>query len=127
VITLKTTYLRFVFGTNRGAPREQLGIIASLAYLKDADQLSEGDRARAEELLLWFESQLPCPPFSGRKYPQEAVSWFKASAVTMIAKAREVAVLLEEYDHPVRMLRTQQPGMILYEDDFQVIAKSRHF
>jgi hypothetical protein len=95
--------------------------------MKETDQLSDYDRPQADELLLWFETHLPCPPFSRKDYPRDAVSWFKASASTVISKAREVAVLLEEYDYPVRVLKTEQPGMILYEDEFQVLAKSKKF
>jgi hypothetical protein len=52
-----------------------------------------------------------------------AVCWFKAGAAWQIALAREVCALLAQHDVASRMLRTDRPGYIVYEDDAQVAAE----
>ena len=124
---MKRKYVRFVVGTNREKPTEQNGVVSSLRFIKEAGKLPDYEVQHAEEILRWLNSNLPCPPFSASKWPPDAISWFKASARGMIAKFRELISILEQYDEPVRMLTTNQPGVILYEDEFQIVAHSVHF
>ena len=35
---------------------------------------------------------------------------------------RDLALVLKSHDIPVRMLRSERPGKILYEDQFQVVV-----
>jgi len=124
---VKTTYVRFVVGTNREDPKHQLGIIASVRFLKERGQLPDYELEHVEEIFLWLDTHLPCPPFTGKRWSRDATSWFKGSAQGMISKFRDLIAILEQYGHPVRMLRTERPGMILYEDEFQIVAESRHY
>ena len=122
---LKPIYVRFVVGTNREKPTRQLGVIASLQDLKEKSQLPNYQADHVEEIFLWLDTHLPCPPFTRKNWPPDAISWFKGSAQSIISKFRELIAILEQDDHPVRMLQTERPGMILYEDEFQVVAKSK--
>jgi hypothetical protein len=36
---------------------------------------------------------------------------------------RELAVLLEQHDRPVRMLCSPHPGKVVYEDPFQIVVE----
>jgi hypothetical protein len=123
----KPIFVRFVVGTNREKPTHQTGVITSLEYLKKTGQLPDYEAEHVEEIFLWLNTHLPCPPFKAKDWSPDAISWFKGSAQSMISKFREMIAILEQYDHPVRMLKTEQPGMILYEDEFQVVAQSRHY
>jgi len=120
-------YVRFVFGTNREEPKTQAGVVASLRWLKESGVLPDYEVEHVDELFSWLNTHLPCPPFSRKEWSPDAISWFKDSAQDMISKFRELISILEQYDQPVRMLTTDRPGMILYEDEYQVIAQSRHF
>jgi hypothetical protein len=51
------------------------------------------------------------------------VAWFKDSATGSIQQMRMLAVLLAQHDRPVRMLRSRNPGKVLYEDDDQVVVE----
>lgn len=123
----KPIYVRFVVGTNREKPRTQAGVITWLQDLKERGQLPDYEAEHVEEFFQWLETHLPCPPFKGKGWSPDAISWFKGSAQSMISKFRELIAILEQHDHPVQMLKTEQPGMILYEDEFQVVAKSKHY
>ena len=48
--------------------------------------------------------------------------WFKRSALRPIEYAWDVVHVLRETGRAVEMVRTAQPGTILYEDGFQVVA-----
>lgn len=124
---MKRTYVRFVVGTNREEPKYQTGIVASIRLVAEKGKLPKYEVEHVEEIFSWLNTHLPCPPFSREQWSPDAISWFKASAQEMIYKFRELIAILEQYDHPVRMLTTDQPGVILYEDDFQVVAESKHY
>ena len=95
--------------------------------MKESGQLPVYEVEHVEEIFLWLNTHLPCPPFNGKKFPPEAISWFKGSALGMISKFRELIAILEQFDQPVRMLTTEQPGMIWYEDEFQIVAQSKFY
>lgn len=51
------------------------------------------------------------------------MAWFKDSAEESITQFRMFAALLEQHNLSVRMLRSGNPGKILYEDSFQVVVE----
>jgi hypothetical protein len=55
----------------------------------------------------------------------DAISWFKDDAIEFIDKMRDLGSILEENGFLVRTLVTEHPGMILYEDEFQIVSKNR--
>ncbi|HNO78413.1 MAG TPA: hypothetical protein PKN33_10175 [Phycisphaerae bacterium] len=56
---------------------------------------------------------------------QRAISWFRSTANEPIQKVRDMAALLEVNDVHVRMVKTNDPGTVIYEDDWQVVAVPR--
>ena len=76
-----------------------------------------------EETYEWFNTNLPCPPFSSSEWSRDAVTWFKDSAHASIKRMRELAVLLESHGRLVRMLRSDNPGKVLYQDRYQVVVE----
>ena len=75
--------------------------------------------------LSWFKQYLPSPDEEAFEYASHNVGicWFKAEAVHMIRRARNMAILLGAGDIFITEVKTKNPGMILYSDDFQIIAK----
>ena len=52
------------------------------------------------------------------------VCWFKTeNADEMMKMIRPALWLLERYDHPYYLVFTNDPGEIVYEDQYQVAAK----
>ena len=49
----------------------------------------------------------------------------KTPAIEFIDKMRDLVTILEENGFQVRTLVIEQPGMILYEDEFQIVSKNR--
>lgn len=77
----------------------------------------------SKELFERLNNEMPCPPFSQNDW-KDCVCWFKDTATEWIAVFREMIAILEDSDFHVATLTTDRPGMIVYEDEFQVVAKS---
>ena len=103
------------------------GIFQAMYRLWRAGRLLPHEEAWWAELRAWLDFDLDAPDrLSRSRRPgahECAISWFKASASEHIAKAREVAALLAQHDIPSRMLTTDRPGYIVYEDSVQVAAE----
>jgi len=80
-------------------------------------------------LRFWFGENLEVPSKFSRSSSKaqhkkrKAISWFRDSATEHIKNIREIVQILSEYGIAVRMLTTERPGYIVYEDEFQVVAE----
>lgn len=54
---------------------------------------------------------------------ERAICWFKPEARIPIAYAWDMVAVLRERGHHVEMLKTAEPGTLLYEDGWQIVAK----
>ncbi|MCE3002243.1 MAG: hypothetical protein LW860_06015 [Xanthomonadaceae bacterium] len=115
-------YIRFVVGSEGEDHRQLTGIVTEARLLRDRGHLTPEEEDRLERTYAWLNANLPCPPFSTAGWSRDAVSWFKDSAEAAIREFRLLATLLEEHGRPVRMLRSRNPGKVLYEDSFQVVV-----
>jgi hypothetical protein len=120
-------YVRFVIARRHPDTGVQMGIFEAVELLPRVGRLPEWDEARLAELRAWFRANLPFPTRVARSRrpngQHAAVSWFKASAGEHIARARELAAVLEAHDVRTEMLSTDRPGYVVYEDDIQVLAE----
>lgn len=116
-------FIRFVVGSD-GEPHRQLtGIITEVRFLRDDGRLSNEECSRLERTYQWFNDHVPVPPFSAGRWPRDVVSWFKADAHEAISGMWELSAILRDHDVPTRMLRSPNPGRVVYEDDLQVVVK----
>jgi len=83
----------------------------------------------AEEIFDRMNKDLPCPPFEGSGWSSDCISWFKdtPSAQEWISVFRDIIAILEDCDLDVGTLTTDSLGMIVYEDDYQIVAQSRTY
>lgn len=116
-------YIRFVVGGEDENHRLLTGIVTEARFLRDRGELTIEEEQRLESVYEWLNSNLPCPPFSTSGWSRDAVSWFKDSAIEPIRSFRVLAALLEHHNRGVRMLRSRNPGKVLYEDQFQVVVE----
>lgn len=120
-------YVRFVVGTNREAPGSQAGVVTELRMLRDDGGLADYEVDHINELFGWINDELPCPPFKESRWSKDAICWFKDSAQDVISRIRDMIAILEIHGRPVRMIVTKDPGRILYEDPYQVVAHSIYY
>jgi hypothetical protein len=116
-------FLRFVVGGDDEHHKVLTGLVTEARLLHDKGELAAYEEQQLEETYTWLNANLPCPPFSTSGWSREAVSWFKHTAKESIEKMRLLAVLLESHGKQVRVLRSPNPGKVLYEDNFQVVVK----
>jgi hypothetical protein len=116
-------FLRFVVGGDAEHHRLLTGLVTEARLLRDRGKLAPHEAERLEAIYEWFNSNLPCPPFSSSGWSRDAASWFKDSAKDSIKQMRALAVLLESHGLLVRTLRSKNPGKVLYEDDHQVVVE----
>ena len=116
-------FIRFVVGGDTEDHRQLTGIVTEARFLRDRGELSGEEEQRLEGVYVWLNTHLPCPPFAAAGWSREAVAWFKDSASESIRQCRILAALLEHHHRSVRMLRSRNPGKLLYEDEFQIVVE----
>jgi hypothetical protein len=116
-------FVRFVVGHEHESHRVLTGIITEARILRDRGVLEPYAAAWLEEAYEWLNANLPCPPFSSSGWPRDVVTWFKDDAGESIRKLWEITSMLKEHGVPVRLLRSKNPGKVLYEDPFQVVVE----
>ncbi|MDB5658737.1 MAG: hypothetical protein JWS10_1352 [Cypionkella sp.] len=81
-------------------------------------------------LLDWFDANLDEPTAFNRSTSKKnmvnrngvGLSWFRPEASKHIAKAFDAAAIIEQFGFPVTVLKSTQPGYIVFEDTFQIVA-----
>jgi len=116
-------FIRFVVGGDAEHHRSLTGIITEARLLRDNGGLNQDQISWLEEVYKWFNATLPAPPFSSGSWPRDAVCWFRDDVGEAIKKMWEIASLLKEHGVPVRMLRSANPGKILYQDPYQIVVE----
>jgi len=107
-------YLRFVFAEAEPRTRRRIGILREGRSLcRETDDVAA--------LYVWLNAHLPIPPkqsFSGAR----ALCWFKLDARNCIERVRELAFMLEKRGKRIWQVYNRNPGLITYEDEYQIVA-----
>lgn len=121
------TLLRFIVDYPAESGFQPCGLFTAARGLEDEHRLAPHEASWLTEICDWFNDQLPCPPFSQGRLPLDSVCWYRATATRFIARMWDLAALLIEHGEPMRMVKTRKPGLILYSDDYQVVALPHRF
>jgi hypothetical protein len=108
--------------------RTRLGLFQALDEARLSDQAADWALAAIRDLADWFSAHLDAPTRFSRATSnggeQQGLSWwFKPSAREHIQKMHELKTALENCGVHVEQLTTDDPGLILFEDDHQVVAE----
>jgi hypothetical protein len=116
-------YLRFVVTQIHKASNQPKGLFITAGELLHSEKLSSEEQTRLEDLLNWFNENLPKPPISNfRNRSYRAIFWFKSEAEGCISRIWEMAHLLEYHGYLIEMQKCRKLANIIYEDEFQVAA-----
>jgi len=118
--------MRFVSGEIDEDSHVSAGLFCAAYKLLDEMMLSDHEYAAIADLMGWFALNLR-GPFRYRlrsswRAPR-SICWFRCSAYEHLARARELAMILEERDVLIRTIKYYKTGYVLYEDDVQVLAQ----
>ena len=77
--------------------------------------------------LKWLESRLPTPTRFNRhrkesKKAGSGICWIRHEAEEFVAHMWKIKSILENHDIFIEVLRTDNPGYVVYEDQYQVVA-----
>ena len=98
------------------------GIFSMCWQLIQNDVMEEEDADLYREIDDWFAHNLPWPPQCKNREP--VVCWFKTeNSDEMMKMIRPALWLLERYHHPYFLVYTNDPGEVVYEDQYQIVAK----
>ena len=98
------------------------GIFSMCWQLIQNDVMEEEDADLFKEIDSWFAEELPWPEPCMKREP--VVCFFKTENTELMMKMITPAMwLLEKYHHPFFVVYTNQPGEIVYEDEFQIVVK----
>lgn len=120
-------YIRFVVTNLDEDSGRRQGVFQALVDAREDGKLYEYEIERLKEIHAWFNENLEKPAaFSRSSRPHamnKAISWFKDSAAEHIARMRELVSILEAHGVAVDIIRTERPGYVVYEDEYQVTAE----
>ena len=116
-------FVRFVVGSDGQHHKELTGLLTEARLLRDRGELTAEEDIRLAGLYEWFNEHVSVPPFSTGDFPRDAVSWFKDDAGEPVTMMWDVVTVLREHDVEVRLLRSSNPGRVLYEDRVQVLVE----
>ena len=116
-------YIRFQGQKQNSRSSSKLGIFQLAFELRD-----EGDLPKyvEEELLKnieWLRMHLKSPKILKDEDHHRAISWFHPRAKEPLKRIRAIKAILEEYGCHIEQVKTKDPGVIIYEDGYQVVAK----
>lgn len=122
-------YIRFVCFQSIGRQRSRLGLFKAIDEAVESEHAAGWAIAEARELSAWFNANLSIPTVfstgghSG--FGQPGLSWFKPVATEHIRRMHRLKVALEECGIHVEVLTTREPGLIVWQDQFQIVAEPR--
>jgi hypothetical protein len=122
------TFVRFISAQTDPDSRASQGLFQAAYALQREGMLAEHERLWFKEVVGWFEDNLKAPKrvdiqlrYDSKEY-KRVVYWFRSGATEHIRRMREVASMLNHHGVAHRLLKTDKPGRIVYEDEFQVGA-----
>ena len=118
-------FIRFVLTEVDEDSRRRKGALVAAHELKYEGDLDTGELRRLMDVLAWFNEHLPIPPELDEDGNHRALSWFKPEAADAIAQMWLLVHLLRSHGMLIEVLKTDDPGSVLYEDEQQIVAKPR--
>jgi ribosomal protein S18 acetylase RimI-like enzyme len=99
-----------------------VGIFTTVHRLLQTGLLTDEEKAIYYETdQIWFQENLPNPPFYNDDKPGKPITWFKTATTRfMVEKLQPLMGMLEKYSKPYDIVYTNFPGRIVYEDEWQV-------
>jgi hypothetical protein len=116
-------YIRFVVGRKDEDSHVEQGVFQACYLAMEWREITGKDAAELSTLLRWFDSNLHKPHSLGRDKLRLGIAWFKTDAKEHISRIWEMVRILERNGIYVKKIRTDRPGYLVYEDDWQIIAE----
>jgi hypothetical protein len=119
----KDEYVRFVIGRRDEDSHVEQGIFQAAALAIEWGHITGRDAEQLNELRDWFGENLEKPSSFGRGKLRLGICWFKTGATEHIARIWKMVRILERNGLSVKKIRTDRPGYVIYQDEWQLVAE----
>jgi hypothetical protein len=119
----KREYVRFVIGRKDEDSHVEQGIFHATGQALEWQKVTGSDADELNELPAWFNDNLEKPTSFGRDKLRLGICWFKTGSADHISRIWEMVEILERNDTYVKKIRTDRPGYVIYEDEWQLVAE----
>jgi hypothetical protein len=116
-------YVRFVAGRKDQDSHVEQGIFQAAAQSLEWQDITGSDADELNELRAWFSLNLERPTCFGRDKLPLGICWFKTGSTEHISRIWEMVNILERNGIYAKKIRTDKPGYVLYEDEWQLVAE----
>ena len=119
----KREYVRFVIGRKDEDSHVEQGVFQATARALEWQTITGSDADELKELEGWFNANLEKPASFGRDKLRRGICWFKTGSTEHISRIWEMVRVLERNGIYVKKIRTNKPGYVIYEDEWQLVAE----
>ena len=119
----KREFIRFIVGRKDDVSRVEQGIFQAVAHAIEWETITGEDANALNSLRTWFSENLEKPTSFGRGRINLGICWFKLDASEHIARIWQMVGILERHGIYVKKIKTDKPGYLIYEDEWQVVAE----
>jgi hypothetical protein len=120
-------FVRFIIQKKDSDSGKRQGLFQVMYILRRSGVLLPQEELLFNEINEWFQKNLKKPiSFSRSAKPHAkkiALSWFKDQAKEHIDKMRALSIILNSHGITTEMIKTDRPGYITYEDEYQIAAE----
>jgi hypothetical protein len=116
-------YVRFVIGRKDEDSNVEQGIFQAAGQALEWQDVTGSDADELKELRAWFNENLEKPTSFGRDTLRLGICWFKTGATEHISRIWRMVQILERNGIYVKKIRTDKPGYVIYEDEWQLVAE----
>jgi len=113
----------FVIGCKDEESHVEQGIFQAAAQALEWHNITGSDADELNELRAWFSENLEKPTSFGRDKLRLGICWFKTGSTEHISRIWEMVHILERNCIYVKKIRTDKPGSVIYEDEWQLVAE----
>ncbi|KAA6460136.1 hypothetical protein DYQ86_13870 [Acidobacteria bacterium AB60] len=119
----KREYVRFVVDYKDEDSHVGQGIFQAMSCALEQGTITGSDADELSEIRWRFDQYLEKPTSFGRGKQTLGICWFKTSATSHIAWIFEMVRILERNGISVKKIKTDKPGYVVYEDEWQLVAE----
>lgn len=118
-------YVRFTTLTKDEDSHSLQGVFQAAFKLRDAGDLEDYEEAELVNALDWLKQHLKSPECLRDPENFRALSWFHPRAVKPMQYIWRIVQVLKDHGVLIEVHKSKDPGIVIYEDGWQVVAKPR--
>ena len=116
-------YIRFISKRINEESNSPEGVFYSIWSLIDKDEMASHEIEIVDECFDWLGMHFKAPSCLSDPENRRAICWFKETALEPMKRIWPIVHLLEEHGIHIEKITSNDPGVIVYENGWQVAAK----